>query len=132
MVATAPVTVSVPSGFSVARVRRRKACPDAKAAQADVVAVLVPGTSAPAAVGDSAAVEGAADDAVAASTGLTLAATDTLACGLAADAGAVGAALDEVAAHPALASASPAAKTVVPQAPSVRQVPVIAASPVQS
>jgi hypothetical protein len=128
MVATTPVTVSVPSGFSVARVRCRKACPDAKAVQADVVVVLVAGALAPAA--DPAAVEGAADDAVATATGL--AATDTLACGLAADAGAVGAALDEVAAHPALASASPAARTVVPQAPSVRQVPVIAASPVQS
>jgi hypothetical protein len=131
MVATTPVTASVPSGFSLARVRCRKACPDAKAVQADV-AVLVAGALAPAAAGDSAAVEGAADVAVAAATGLTLAATDTLARGLADDAGAVGAALDEFAAHPATASASPAAKTVVPQAPSVRQVPVIAASPVQS
>jgi hypothetical protein len=114
MVATCPVTVSVPSAFAVALLSCRKECPDANAAQLDEVAVDEADGLTPlaATVGDWAAVEGAADEAV---TWLMLAETDTLADGLADDAGAAGAVLDEVAAHPALASASPAVKAVIPQ-----------------
>jgi hypothetical protein len=66
--------------------------------------------------------------AAAVAAGLMLAAAaDALTCRLADDEGAAGAVLDEVAAHPVLASASAVANTVVPNTPSTRM-PVISAS----
>jgi hypothetical protein len=97
--------------------------------QADVVAVPVVGVTAP--VAAAVAVEDVAGAlAVAAVLALTLAAAAAVALAgwLADDGDAIGAELDEVAAHPALASASAAAKMAAPHPPGIR-VPVIAATP---
>jgi hypothetical protein len=97
-------------------------CPDAKALQAEAAEVTGVGVMsavvAAVAVGDVAT---AAGDALTVAAELTLAAVaDALADGLADDGAAAGSVLDEVAAHPALASASAVTKTVAPHTLIVR------------
>jgi hypothetical protein len=133
MVAVWPVTVSVPSALSLALVKCRKACPAAKEAHVDEAAPLPAGVAvgsfgAVVPTGEGAAVD-EADETTVAAVGLTLVTVVALSFALADDAGAADALLDEAAAHPEAANASPAVRTAKPQLPSVRRVPVIAASP---